>query len=318
MYSTLAKYFHLNLISHFQKAIVLLVLLCAFALHCLALEPEPRQWNHLPINTSFGGGGYAYTKADILLNPALLLTDVEMEIHTVVGKYIRTFELFNRTARIDISQAFQEGKWTGLVDGKFDSISRSGAGDTRMRVSANIYGTPPLSGREFAEYRAKIKRETVVGVALAMRMPTGDYMKDKLINLGKNRFTFRPQLGVMHTRGKWTADLTSEVAFFTDNDEFYNGNRLEQEPLYIMHAHLVRNFSPGLWTVASVGFDYGGETSINGEDKDDTNHNIGWGLSLGCPLSRKAGIKLAYIGTRTQKSTGLNSDTIAASFSLVF
>lgn len=288
------------------------------ALPCFALEPEPRQWNHLPVGTNFAGVGYAYTEADILIDPALLLEDVEMELHTWAGKYIRTFKLFNKLARIDIAQAYQEGEWIGLLDGVPASTSRSGLSDTFLRFAVNLYGAPPLSDKEFAAYRSETKVETIVGMGLAVRLPTGDYMEDKLINLGKNRFAFRPQLGVKHTRGRWTAEATGEVAFYTDNDKFFNGNTLEQEPLYIMHGHLIYTFRPGLWSGASIGYDYGGESSVNGVDKDDTKQNIAWAFSFGYPINRSSGVKVMYIGTRTQEPTGLDSNTLTASLSFLW
>jgi len=82
---------------------------------CFALEFEPRRWAHLPMGTNFAGVGYAYTEADILVNPATRLENVEMKLHTAAAKYIRTFELFDKSARIDVGQAYQEGDWTGLV-----------------------------------------------------------------------------------------------------------------------------------------------------------------------------------------------------------
>ena len=66
--------------------------------------------------------------------------------------------------------------------------------------------------------------ETIFGTALVIKLPTGDYMDDKLINLGTNRFTFRPQLGVVHNRGKWSMELTGAVYLYTSNDDFFNGN----------------------------------------------------------------------------------------------
>jgi hypothetical protein len=54
----------------------------------------------------------------------------------------------------------------------------------------NLYGAPPLSGKDYAAYRAKMDVETIVGAGLAVRLPTGQYMDDKLINLGENRFVF--------------------------------------------------------------------------------------------------------------------------------
>ena len=61
---------------------------------CFAQELEPRRWSHLPTGTNFAGGGYVYTEADISFDPVLRIENVEMEMHTLAVKYIRTFELF--------------------------------------------------------------------------------------------------------------------------------------------------------------------------------------------------------------------------------
>ena len=285
---------------------------------CFALEPEPRKWNHLPLGTNFAGVGYGYSEADILFDPALLLEDVDMELHTWAGKYIRTFELFEKSARIDLTQGYQEGEWTGLLDGAQTSASRSGLSDTFLRFAANLYGAPPLSGKEFVAYRSEADVETIVGMALAVRFPTGDYKKDKLLNLGGNRFVFRPQFGVLHTRGQWTVEATAEVAFFTDNDEFFSGKKLEQEVLYIVDAHLIYTFKPGLWISAGFGWDYGGEMSVNGVDKDDTKQNIAWAFSVAYPINRFSGFNVKYIGTRTEEATGFDSNTVISSLSFAW
>jgi hypothetical protein len=284
-------------------------------LPCLAMELEPRQWSHLPVGTNFAGVGYAYTEADISIDPVLMLEDVELELHTWGGTYIRTFGLLDKSARIDLTQSYQDGKWTGLLDGVPASTSRGGWSDAFVRLAVNIYGAPPLSGREFAAYRSGMKDETIVGMALAVRLPTGEYMEDKLINLGDNRFTFRPQIGINHTWAKWTIEATGEVAFYMDNDEFFNGNTLEQEPTYVIHGHLIHTFRPGLWVGAGIGYDYGGESTINGVDKDDKKQDIAWALRFAYPINRQSGFKVSYIGTRKLESTGLDTDTLTASLS---
>jgi hypothetical protein len=282
---------------------------------CHAMELEPRQWSHLPVGSNFAGIGYAYTRADISLDPVLKLEDVEMTLQTWAGKYIRTFELFEKSARVDLVQAYQKGRWTGLLDGTPASTSRSGWSDTFARFAVNLYGAPPLNRSEFAAYRAGLQEDTIVGMGLVIRLPTGEYMDDRLINLGQNRFAFRPQIGVSHTRGAWTVEATGEVAFYTENDEFFNGNRLEQEPVYLVHGHLIHTFRPGLWVSASLGYDYGGENRVNGIDKGDNKQDIGWALSVACPINRQSGFKVAYIGTRRLETTGLDSDTLTASIS---
>lgn len=296
--------------------VFLIAFLClGLTLPCFAQELEPRLWSHLPIGTNFAGGAYAHTEADISFDPVLRLENVEMDLDTWAVKYIRSFGLFEKTARIEFTQGFQEGQWTGRVDGVPSSIKRSGLSDAFLRFAINLYGTPPLKGKEYAAYRAGVEVETIAGIALAVQLPTGDYMDDKLINLGTNRFTFRPQVGVVHTRGKWSMEVTGAVWIFTENDEFFNRNTLEQDPLYTVQAHIIHTFRPGIWAGASVGYGYGGESTVNGLEKNDRKGNLAWAFSFSYPIMRQLAVKVAYIGTRTQEATGLDSDSIAVGFS---
>lgn len=295
-----------------------LFLVLGLPLLCLAQDLEPRRWSHLPTDKNFVGGGYAYTEADIFFDPVLRIEDVELEMHSWVVKYIRTFELFQKSARLGFVQGFQEGRWTGLVDGVHNSTKRSGLSDSILRLAINLYGAPPLAGKDFATYRAKTEVETIVGTALVVELPTGDYRDDKLINLGTNRFTFRPQFGVVHNRGKWSMEVTGEVCLYTDNDDFFNGNRLEKDPFYILQSHLMYTFSPRLWTAVSAGYGYGGESTLNGVEKDDRRGNLSWAFSLGCPITRWLAAKAVYLGARSQEAVGEDSDSVAMVFSFLW
>ena len=282
---------------------------------CLAQELEPRRWSHLPTGANFAGAGYAYTEADISFDPVLRIDNGKMELHTWAAKYIRTFELFEKSARIDLVQAYQRGRWHGLVNGVPKSVRRGGLSDSIVRCAINLYGAPPLKGKEFAAYRAKVDVETIVGTALVVQLPTGEYKDGKLINLGTNRYTFRPQLGVVHNRGKWSMELTGAVYIYTDNKDFFGGNKLETDPFYTLQTHLVYTFRPGLWAGAGVGYGYGGESTVNGEKKNDRKENVAWAFSFGYPIIPQLGVKVGYLGIRSQKSVGQDSDSIAAAFS---
>jgi len=278
-------------------------------------ELEPRQWSHLPVNTNFVGAGYAYTEADIDFDPVLKIENAEMEMNTWAAKYTRSFALLKKMARIDILLPYQEGRWTGLLDGAPTTVKRSGFSDINLRFAINLYGSPPLQGKEYAAYRAEQEIETIIGVGLSVQLPTGAYLSDKLINLGTNRYTFRPQFGVIHKKGNWSLETTGLVALYTDNSEFVSNNKLEQEPLYIIHSHLIYTFPTGVWASASGGYDYGGRSTVAGIKKDDRRQNLAWALSFGLPVSRKMGIKISYIGIRTQESIGTDSDTFLAGLS---
>lgn len=283
---------------------------------CFALEPEPRKWQHLPVGTNIAGIGYAHTEADILLDPTFRLEDVGMTLDTLAGKYAHTFELSGKSARIELTQAYQDGTWTGVIDGDQKSVSRSGLADTVARFAINLNGAPPLNGKDYAAYRAQVDKETLVGAGLAVRLPTGEYFEDQLVNIGDNRFTFRPQIGVTHNSGKWTTEVTGEAVLFTDNDQYFKGKKLEQDPLYVLHSHLSYTIRPGFWVGGGLSYETGGEKTVDGVDKNDTKENVAWGLNLAYPLSRHASVNAKYVGSQTQKDTGLDSDTFSVGTSL--
>ena len=115
------------------SGLLFLVLLArSLMLPCLALELEPRQWSHLPVGANFGGVGFAYTTADIAFDPVLLIEDAEMDLKTWAGKYIRTFGLFEKSARIDLTQAYHQGEWSGLLDGVPASVTRNNPFDAAV------------------------------------------------------------------------------------------------------------------------------------------------------------------------------------------
>jgi len=289
----------------------LLALLPIFAatLAAEAQELEPRRWSHLPTGTNFHGGGYAYTDGDLSLDPVLKIEDATFEMHTVALKYIRTFAVLGRSARIDLGGAYQDGTWKGKLDGVDARVERNGWADPMMRVAVNLYGAPPLKGQEFASYRAEQKRETIVGAAVAVHFPLGQYFDEKLINLGNNRFTIRPQLGVVHNRDKWSFELTGAAWIYTDNDDFFGGNKLEQDPFYTIQGHVVYRFRPGLWVAGGLAYGIGQESTVDGDHKDDRKQNIVFGLSTGYSVTRNFGLKIGYLGTRALADTGLDFDS---------
>ncbi|MCX6878830.1 MAG: transporter [Verrucomicrobia bacterium] len=284
-----------------------------------AQDLEPRRWSHLPLGTDFAGLGYAYSEGDIAFDPVLRIEDGTVEMHSMGAKYIHSFSLLDKSARFDLLQTFQSGSWSGVLNGVPTAVERSGWADTTLRFAVNLYGAPPLSGKEFAEYRAAhADCETIVGAGLAVVLPTGEYFDDKLINLGGNRCVARPQLGIVHSRGKWTMELTGAASFYDANDDFWNGNRLEQDPLGSLESHLIYTVRPGWWLGGSAGYDFGGRSSINGAEKNDRRNQLSWALTVGAAITPQVGLKLSYLGTRTQEKVGTNLDTIAVAISVLW
>ena len=80
-----------------------------------AQEVEIRRWNHLPIDENFVTANFARTDGDIGVDPELRLKDVSVEMDTSLLGYIRTFDLFDKTARVEIRQPWQAGTLEGIT-----------------------------------------------------------------------------------------------------------------------------------------------------------------------------------------------------------
>jgi hypothetical protein len=57
-------------------------------------------------------------------------------------------------------------------------------------------------------------------VSLFVTVPTGQYDPNRLINIGTNRWSFKPELGVSKALGAWALGAAAGVTFYTDNDAF--------------------------------------------------------------------------------------------------
>lgn len=297
----------------------LLVLTLNGAFPVYAQQLEPRRWGHLPMGSQFLGIGYVFTDGEIFTDPVLRIEDAEVELNSLGARYVYNFGLAGRSARFDVNLPYQKGSWQGNLDGVFSTTKREGLSDPRLRLSVLLHGAPALSGKAFSEFRDAHPINTVVGTAVSLNLPLGEYDQDRLINLGGNRLIVRPELGVLHTRNKWSYELTSSLSLFQDNDSFWPGNsKREQDPLLLVQGHVVYNFRPGLWTSVSGGYGFGGETTVDGIAKKDKHDNFFWAISLGVPLSPSQGVKLAYSGARTNNLIGIDSDNLSLAWSVLF
>jgi len=203
---------HLRNNKAFFIAIVLLAL--AWGKTASAQDTEPRRWTQIPTGVNFFAAGYAYTDGDIAFDPLLQIEDATFEMQSANLSYIRTFGFLGKSARVDFVLPYRAGRWEGKVGGDFVHLRRRGPGDARARFSVLLYGGPAETPQEFSKSE---KSNTVIGAAIAVSMPTGQYNSGRLINLGDNRWVIRPQMGVTHSRGKWTGELTGSIFFYADN-----------------------------------------------------------------------------------------------------
>ena len=162
----------------------------------------------------------------MITDPSLPVQNVDAKVNDVSAFYERTFAFLGREASAAIVLPYVWAKATGEVFEQTRSITRSGQGDMVLRLASNILGGPALTRKEFA----RAPQETTLGASLVVSMPTGQYDGTKLVNIGTNRWAFKPELGFSQPVGRWRFDLYAGAWFFTANDDFFGGQSSNAGP----------------------------------------------------------------------------------------
>ena len=296
-----------NLIPRILAVGFLFIFLFQATVNCQELEP--RALTNLPTGMNFLLVGYSYSQGDLLLDPGLPIEDLNGKLHTVFGAYLRSIKLFGLAGKVDIVAPWASGDWKGFYTGIDTSRSVSGMGDLRFRLSLNFLGSPALKLNKFSEYQpAKIS-----GVSLQVIAPTGQYDPERLINLGSNRWAFKPQWGFARYMRNWIIETYLSAWFYSKNNDFWGGNELTQKPLGAIKIHFIRSFQKKWWVAFSTGYAFGGKTYLNGEEKDTRISTIRLGLNLGVPIGPHHTIRLTgFSGIRLER--GSDFDAIVLSY----
>lgn len=280
-----------------------------------AQDLEPRRWNFLAAGSNILGINYGHISGEIGFDPVLDVKDTKVKRDFLLINYTRFFLLSEKLMRFDVVLPLHNAKWNGLLSGEEATRHDKGFGSPLFRLSVNLLDTESTMLNDSVDV---IK--TVVGASIALRVPWGKYDADKLLNITANQYTIRPQLGVVHTRGPWSYELTGSVYYFTDNDNFFNGNKLQKRPFYSAQTHMIYIFEKGIWGSLSAGYGKGGALRINGVNRDDKREGFLGAVSLGMPVTETQSLKLSCIWAKTQTDTETRSktNTITAGWSIIF
>jgi len=251
-------------------------------------EIEPRAFSNAPVGINFLIAGTAYSEGGLATVASSPLEDAQLQMNTQVLAYARTLDVGGKSGKFDLILPYSELSGTAMYAGQQVGRNVSGWNDPLFRFSTNFYGAPALSLREFADYR----QDWIIGGSLQISAPLGQYDADKLVNLGTNRWFIKPALGISKERGPVTIELSGGAFVFTDNDDYFKGNSLEQAPLWTTQLHLTYAITRGVWAAVSGTYDYGGRTTVNGIQRDDQQSNARLGATLALPIDGNNSVKL--------------------------
>jgi hypothetical protein len=251
---------------------------------------EPRLYANTPAGVNFLLAGYVYSTGGVVLDASVPLEDASVTVHAPFVAYVRSLDVagLSGKAQILVPYGWLSGEAILATTGEMRTRDVDGFGDPSLRFAVNLHGGPALPPSEFRAWR----QDLIVGASLQVTVPLGQYDPDRLANLGTNRWSFKPEVGISQRLGRFTIEGALAASLYTDNDDFFGGQHREQAPIYSAQGHIIYDFPQGFWLALDGTYYTGGRTTVDGVEGDDLQRNWRVGLTVAVPLNRRHSIKL--------------------------
>jgi hypothetical protein len=243
---------------------------------------DPRTYDNTPVGANQLELVYSYAHANASIDTSLVVARAEVNLNQGTTYFTRYFTFFRRLAWA------QAGVPLAGLDGSVSAtnihLSSTGTGDSGYQFAMLLKGGPALSAAKFASY----KPATTIGTSLTITAPTGLYHADRLLNLGSNRWSFKPEFAISHpfgARKKWEFDGYANAYFYTDNTAYHGTEILRQQPLPGLEGHISYSFTSSLWASLDTRYSFGGDTFVNGVNQNNPQQNFILGSEINLYLN---------------------------------
>jgi len=285
------------------------LLLALLSLRAFAQDIEPRAYSNAPVDVNFLIAGVVRTQGALAFDASVPVTDAELDTTSVVLAYARVLDLGGKSGKFDIIVPYTHLQGTADYLGQPVSRDVSGLGRPALRLSVNFHGAPALSLREFRDW----KQDLIVGASLQVSPPLAQYDANRVVNIGANRWTIKPEIGVSKAIGRWIVEGQAAAVFFTDNEDFFGGRTRSQDPIYTLQGHLIHGFPSGTWFAFDATYFAGGRSEIDGNLANDLQQNWRVGGTLAIPIGRLHSLKFSA-SSGVSARTGNNFDAFGVAW----
>lgn len=243
---------------------------------------DPHSYDNTPVDVNQIELVYGYVRADSSLDTSIVVSGAKLMLHEGTIDYTRYLGIFKRLAWVEA--AVPLAGLAGSVEGTSIQGSIAGTGDSSYQAAILLKGGPALTVAEFDQY----KPTTTLGVSFTVTAPTGLYSSDKILNLGSDRWSFKPEIALSYPFGpqqQWQLDTYANASMYTDNTSYRGTELLRQEALIGVEEHVSYSFTDRLWASLDTRYSFRGTTSVNGVDQNNAQQNFMVGSELSFSLN---------------------------------
>jgi hypothetical protein len=262
------------------------ILLTLAVLHCpdraFAQFSDPRAYENTATGTNQIELGYAYAHGDTSIDTSVIVTGAQLDLHQGMIGYTRYFGWLHRLMWVEAG--VPAARLAGSITGTNVRRSTAGAGDSSYGLGMLLRGGAALSPTQFADYTPR----TTLGVSFTATAPTGSYDADRILNLGADRWSLKPEIALSHPFGpaqKWVFDAYANVYFYTDNTSYQGREILRQEPLPGLEGHISYSFNDRVWSSVDSRYSFRAATIVNGVNQDNPQQNFILGTETNIALT---------------------------------
>jgi hypothetical protein len=274
-------------------------LLCAGCALAILHRPEqaaaqftdPHTYDNVPVGVNQLETDYAFVHGNASVDPSLIVAGANLDVNVGTIDYTRYFDLFHRLAWVEA--ALPIAHLSGAISGTSIQGSSAGAGDSAYTLAMLVKGGPALRAAHFDSYTPT----TIVGVSVAFTAPTGLYNPDKILNLGSDRWSFKPEIALSHPFGpeqKWQLDAYANGYFYTDNTAYRGREILRQQPLTGLEGHVSYSFNDSLWISSDTRYSFRGATVIDGVAQNNAQQNLIVGSEMNVSINSRHSLLLEF------------------------
>lgn len=239
---------------------------------------EPRLYLPLPVGTHAVGLTYTYSDGNVIVEGALPVKDFTTTMGATTLAFSHSFGLYGRTAQFQAIAPVAFGSAHAVIAGRDSTRELTGFGDPMVRLAVNLVGGPARRRSELAGVRLG----TIVGASFSVSPPLGRYETERRLNVGSNRWSFKPELGLVQPLGgrrAWWLEAYGSVTVFGDNTAYVDTATVTQESLWALQGHFVRVFGRRAWVALDGTVVQGGSTFVDGALQNNFQKSVRLGVT---------------------------------------
>jgi hypothetical protein len=245
---------------------------------------DPHTYDNSPVGINQLELSYAYAHANASIDTSLIVPGAKFDLNQGTIDYTRYFGFDRRL--MWVKGSVPVASLAGSVTGSKISGSVTGTGDSSYEVAMLLKGGPALSVAQFENYQPT----TTLAISLSITAPTGLYQPNRLLNLGSDRWSFKPEVALSHPFGperKWEFDAYANAGFYTDNTSYRGSEILRQEALPGFEGHISYSFNDSLWASLDTRYSFRGATAVGGVDQNNRQQNFILGSEMNVALNSR-------------------------------